>query len=83
MDTSLFKRDAEGAPVFAVINFEELTQLTCGIMNKMARIKQAGGYGFILVIKDEAFEKNHWSMLDDNKFFMGVMDPENFKILEK
>jgi hypothetical protein len=54
------------------------TQLTCGMSNKIAKIKEAGGYGFIIVTDNNAFIVNHCKMYDSNNFFAGVMNSKNF-----
>jgi hypothetical protein len=51
------------------------------MMTKINAIKSAGFKGFIIVIDEEAFIKNHCRMYDDNHFFTGVMNSGNFSIV--
>lgn len=49
---------------------------------KINRIKEAGGFGFVIITDNEQFSINHCKMYDDNSFFTGVMDSKNYQILK-
>lgn len=64
------------------MDFSKLQRLSCGMVAKMRNIKNAGYKGFIMVMDDQRFLKNHCRMYDDNQFFTGVMDTGNFSKLD-
>jgi hypothetical protein len=64
------------------MDLSNIVQPTCGMSNKIARIRQAGGFGFIIVTDNNAFIVNHCKMYDSNSFFTGVMNTTNFQILK-
>jgi hypothetical protein len=80
LNKSHFQRDTNQPPVIAVMDLSE-GRLTCGMSNKIARIREAGGYGFIIVTNDNTFIINHCKMYDSNSFFTGAMNSHNFTIL--
>ncbi len=80
LNKSHFQRDINQPPVIAVMDLSEGKQ-SCGMSNKMGRIREAGGYGFIIVTNNNDFIINHCKMYDSNSFFTGVMNSDNFKIL--
>jgi hypothetical protein len=48
-------------------------------MGQIRNVKKAGYQGFILATYLTGVQKNHCKMYDDNRFFTGVMDGDNFK----
>lgn len=68
-------------PFFAVIEIKSKS-VKCGLMTQIRNVKKAGYQGFILVTDfSKKILKNHCKMYDDNQFFTGIMDEENYKIL--
>jgi hypothetical protein len=78
---SKYARNAGEPPVIILVDFSQVKQLSCGLFNKIKSIKEAGGYGFIIVTDNSELPVSHCRMFDDNNFFTAVMDSLNFKVI--
>lgn len=78
---SRYVRNAAESPVIVLVDFSKVTEPKCGLFNKIKSIKEAGGFGFIIVTDNKELPVSHCRMFDDNNFFTAVMDLGNFSVI--
>lgn len=74
-------KNAGEPPVIVLVDISNVPHPKCGLFDKIRAIKEAGGYGFIIVVDNPELPVSHCRMFDDNNFFTGVMDLANFTVI--
>lgn len=74
--------DSDDFPKIAVIDLTKTQRMMCGMYAKIRNIRSASYKGFLLVLDNPGFLKNHCKMYDDSTFFTGVINSGNYSILK-